>query len=146
MFHFFLSKNMFPLFVFISFFQKMCYLLTFTFLLLYFLVSHSSLLLYFFPSSRLYVFTSSLRYFVTSLLRYFVTSLLRCFVTSLLRYFFLYLFFVKKPFFLLFTFSLFVGVKQDLWQLVQSHPVQERVCLASTVDWTTNGMVNRVVE
>ena len=39
-----------------------------------------------------------------------------------------------------------VDVKQDLWQLVQSHPVQERVCLALTVDWTTNGMVNPVVE
>ena len=40
----------------------------------------------------------------------------------------------------------FVGVKQDLWQLVQSHPVQERVCSAKTVDWTTNGMVNPVIE
>ena len=39
-----------------------------------------------------------------------------------------------------------VDVKQDLWQLVQYHPVQERVWLASTVDWTTNGMVNPVVE
>ena len=39
-----------------------------------------------------------------------------------------------------------VDVKQDLWQVVQSHPVQERVCLDSTVDCTTNGMVNRVVE
>ena len=37
-----------------------------------------------------------------------------------------------------------VDVKQALWQLVQSHPVQERVCLASIVDWTTNGMVNPV--
>ena len=39
-----------------------------------------------------------------------------------------------------------VDVKQDLWQLVQSHPAQERVCLASSVDWTTNGMVKPVVE
>ena len=39
-----------------------------------------------------------------------------------------------------------VDVKQDLWQLVRSHPVQERICLGSTADWTTNGMVNPVVE
>ena len=39
-----------------------------------------------------------------------------------------------------------VDVKLHLWQLVQSHPVQERVCLASSVDWTTNGTVKPVVE
>ena len=89
-----------------------------------------------------YFFTSLLRYFFTSLLRSLLRSLLHYFVTSLLRYFFLFF----CNFFLLFTFSLVVGVKQDLWQLVQSHPVQGRVCLASTVDWTTNDMVNRVVE
>ena len=39
-----------------------------------------------------------------------------------------------------------VDVKLHLWQLVQSHAVQERVCLAPTVDWTTNGTTNPVVE
>ena len=39
-----------------------------------------------------------------------------------------------------------VDVKLHLWQLVQSHAVKDRVCLAFTVDWTTNGTRNPVVE
>ena len=39
-----------------------------------------------------------------------------------------------------------VDVLLDLWQLGRSHPVQNRVCLASKVDWAMNGMMNPVVE